>query len=73
MLAYTYKEQGKFVLEEDVYKRQVFKREYNQSFVDFVNSTKMEYACHLLEEKKMMVMEIAHRLGYELSLIHIFI
>lgn len=43
----------------------VFKREYNQSFVDFVNSTKMEYACHLLEEKKMMVMEIAHRLGYE--------
>lgn len=43
----------------------IFKREYKQSFVDFVNRTKMEYACHLLEEKKMMVMEIAYRLGYE--------
>ena len=33
--------------------------------MDFVNRTKMEYACHLLEEKKMMVMEIAYRLGIE--------
>lgn len=43
----------------------IFKREYEQSFVDFVNRTKMEYACLLLEEKNLMVMEIAYRLGYE--------
>lgn len=43
----------------------IFKREYNQSFVDYVNETKMEYACHLLEEGELMVMEIAYRLGYE--------
>lgn len=43
----------------------IFKREYNQSFVDFVNGTKIEYACQLLEEKELMVMEIAYRLGYE--------
>lgn len=43
----------------------IFKREYNQSFIDYVNRTKMEYACRLLEEKNLMVMEIAYRLGYE--------
>lgn len=43
----------------------IFKREYNQSFVDFVNATKIEHACRLLEEKDLMVMEIAYRLGYE--------
>lgn len=43
----------------------IFKREYNQSFVDYVNETKMEYACRLLEEGELMVMEIAYRLGYE--------
>ena len=43
----------------------IFKREYNQSFVDFVNATKIEHACRLLEEKELMVMEIAYRLGYE--------
>lgn len=43
----------------------IFKREYNQSFVDFVNTTKIEHACCLLEEKELMVMEIAYRLGYE--------
>lgn len=43
----------------------IFKREYNQSFVDFVNATKIEHACRLLQEKDLMVMEIAYRLGYE--------
>ncbi len=43
----------------------VFKKEFGQSFVDYVNSTKIEYACRLLDEKKLMVMEIACRLGYE--------
>lgn len=43
----------------------IFKREYNQSFVDFVNATKIEHACRLLKEKDLMVMEIAYRLGYE--------
>lgn len=43
----------------------IFKREFNQSFVDYVNETKMEYACRYLEEGNQMVMEIAYRLGYE--------
>lgn len=43
----------------------IFKREYKQSFVDFVNQSKMEHACRLLEERGLMVMEIAYRLGYE--------
>lgn len=43
----------------------IFKREYNQSFVDFVNSTKIEYACRMLEDNELMVMEIAYRLGFE--------
>lgn len=43
----------------------IFKREYGQSFIDFINSTKIEYACRLLEEKELMVTEIACRLGYE--------
>lgn len=43
----------------------IFKREYNQSFVDFVNSTKIEYACRMLEANELMVMEIAYRLGFE--------
>ena len=43
----------------------IFKKEYNQSFVDFVNATKIEHACRLLEGKDLMIMEIAYRLGYE--------
>lgn len=43
----------------------IFKKEYGQSFMDFINSTKIEYACRLLEEKDMMITEIACRLGYE--------
>lgn len=43
----------------------LFKKEYGQSFVDFVNSTKIQYACRLLDEKELMVMEIACRLGFE--------
>ena len=30
-----------------------------------MNATKIEHACRLLQEKDLMVMEIAYRLGYE--------
>ena len=43
----------------------IFKREYGQNFIDFINRTKIEHACLLLEKKELMVMEIAYRLGYE--------
>lgn len=43
----------------------IFKREYQQSFVEFENRAKIEYACQLLEKKQMMITEIAYKLGFE--------
>ena len=43
----------------------LFKREYNQSLVDFINQTKIDFACELLKEKKYRVNEISNMLGYE--------
>lgn len=43
----------------------IFKREYGQNFIEFANRTKIEHACSLLEEKDLLITEIAYRLGYE--------
>lgn len=43
----------------------VFKKEHGQSFVDFMNQAKIEYACKLLDDRRLMVAEIACRLGFE--------
>ncbi|HJA64989.1 MAG TPA: response regulator [Candidatus Mediterraneibacter cottocaccae] len=47
------------------YLSMVFKREYHQSFTDFANSSRIEYACHLLKTENLLISEIACRLGYE--------
>ncbi len=43
----------------------LFKQQYNQSFVSFINQTKVERACTLISEKKMLNREIAYQLGFE--------
>lgn len=43
----------------------VFKKTYNQSFIDYANMKKMEHACRLLEEPHMMIMDVAYRLNFE--------
>ena len=43
----------------------LFKREYQQNLVDFVNQTKIDRACELLQEKKLRINEISYMLGYE--------
>ena len=43
----------------------LFKREYNQNLIDFINQTKIDRACELLREKKLRINEISYILGYE--------
>lgn len=43
----------------------VFKKTYNQSFIDYANMKKMEHACRLLEKPQMMIMDVAYRLNFE--------
>lgn len=43
----------------------LFKKEYNQGFIDFVNQVKMERACELIDENKYRIQEIAYLLGFE--------
>lgn len=43
----------------------VFKRTHSQSFIDFANQAKIEYACKLLEDNQLMIAEIAYKLGFE--------
>jgi YesN/AraC family two-component response regulator len=43
----------------------LFKREYNQNLVDFINQTKIDRACELLRENKYRINEISYLLGYE--------
>lgn len=43
----------------------LFKREYNQSFIDFVNQTKIERACELMIKGDFRIGEISYMLGFE--------
>ena len=43
----------------------LFKQQYNQSFVSFINQTKVERACALIAEKNLLSREIAYQLGFE--------
>lgn len=43
----------------------LFKKQYSQSFVSFINQAKIERACVLIAEKKFLISEIAFRLGFE--------
>lgn len=43
----------------------LFKKQYHQSFVSFINQAKVEYACKLIQEKKYRINEISYRLSFE--------
>ena len=47
------------------YLSSLFKRQLGQNFVDYVNATKVRYACTLLQDGKHMVYEVSHMLGYD--------
>lgn len=43
----------------------LFKKEYGQNFVDFINEIKMERACELIREDKYRMYEISFMLGFD--------
>ncbi len=43
----------------------LFKKQYNQNFVDYINATKMERACQLIQEDQHRIYEISYLLGFE--------
>lgn len=43
----------------------LFKKQYNQSFISFVNQVKVERACELIMQRKYLISEISYRLGFE--------
>ncbi|MEG1153187.1 MAG: response regulator [Ruthenibacterium sp.] len=43
----------------------LFKKQYNQNFVDYINETKMQHACRLIEEGTHRIYEISYLLGFE--------
>ena len=43
----------------------LFKKQYNQSFISFINQVKVERACQLIRERKYLISEISYRLGFE--------
>lgn len=47
------------------YLSSLFKRQLGQNFMDYVNATKVKYACSLLQDGKHMVYEVSHMLGYD--------
>lgn len=47
------------------YLSSLFKRQLGQNFMDYVNATKIKYACTLLRDGKHMVYEVSHMLGYD--------
>ena len=46
------------------YLSSIFKKRYGESFIDYVNKCKMEYACRLIREQKYLIYEISYRLGF---------
>jgi len=47
------------------YLSSLFKRQLGQNFMDYVNATKIKYACSLLKDGKHFVYEVSHMLGYD--------
>ena len=47
------------------YLSSLFKRQLGQNFMDYVNATKIKYACALLRDGGHMVYEVSHILGYD--------
>ncbi|MFV0411637.1 MAG: helix-turn-helix domain-containing protein, partial [Oscillospiraceae bacterium] len=71
---YVYEHLGKKIMLQDVanyacvsagYLSALFKKEYGQNFIDFVNGAKMEKACQLIADGHHLMSEIGYLLGFE--------
>ena len=71
---YVIENVGKRIMLQDVadyvslspnYLSALFKKEYNQNLVEFINETKMEWACTLIREDKYRMYEISYMLGFD--------
>lgn len=71
---YIFKNIDKRILLQDVadhinispnYLSALFKKQYNQNFVDYVNMEKMKRACELIQGNKYLIYEISYMLGFE--------
>lgn len=71
---YVIKNVGKRIMLQDVadyvglspnYLSALFKKEYHQNFIEFINETKMEWACTLIREDKYRMYEISYMLGFD--------
>lgn len=47
------------------YLSSLFKRQLGQNFIDYVNASKIKYACTLLRSGQHLVYEVSHMLGYD--------
>ena len=47
------------------YLSSLFKKQYGQSFISYINQVKVNRACELIRERKLLIGEIAFQLGYE--------
>lgn len=47
------------------YLSSLFKKQYNQNLVDYINEVKMERACELIREGRYRIYEISYRMGFE--------
>jgi two-component system response regulator YesN len=43
----------------------VFKKEYNQNLIDYINMIKVERACELIRQKKYRIYEISYKVGFD--------
>lgn len=43
----------------------LFKKEFNQNFVDYINETKINAACEMIREGKYRIYEISYKLSFE--------
>lgn len=47
------------------YLSSLFKKQYSQNLVDYINEVKMERACELIREGRYRIYEISYRMGFE--------
>ena len=47
------------------YLSSLFKKQYGQSFISYINQVKVNRACELIRERKLLIGEIAFQLVYE--------
>lgn len=60
----TLTDAAKYVNISPAYLSSYFSKNCGQSFIDYVNERKINYACKLIQENKYLIYEISYRLGF---------